>query len=63
MDEEIEQRANMLANRNQYETIGPTPEEIERRTAAALADLSPDDVDRVRRRCHEITRARLMSRL
>jgi hypothetical protein len=62
-DKEIEQRANMLANANQYVDVAPTPLEINARTEAALNGLSLADVDRVRLRAYQIGRARLMSRL
>ena len=61
--EEIEERATMLANANEYATIAPTPAEINAREATALTDLSPADVDRVRARAHEIRQAQLMARL
>ncbi len=62
-DEEIEQRANMLANASEYATIAPSPAEIDARETAALADLTQDDVDKVRARAHEIRQARLMARV
>ena len=64
-DEEIEQRANMLANASEYadHLRAPSPAEIDARETAALADLTQDDVDKVRARAHEIRQARLMARV
>jgi hypothetical protein len=62
-DEEVEQRALMLSNAREYTSVAPSPAEIDAREAAALAGLSQDDVEIVRRKSHEINQARLMSRL